>query len=70
MKIIWYFTSCLTILLILFNSPKVINMSSFSNSQQMLNITRGTQRKLQIITTITILVFFVLTVFFALYSYQ
>lgn len=70
MKIFWYMISLLTILLILLNTPKSSTLGGFSNTQSMFNLTRGSQQKLQILTSFSVLIFFSLTIFFALYSYE
>nr|YP_010502450.1 putative protein-export membrane protein secG [Grateloupia turuturu]QHD45320.1 putative protein-export membrane protein secG [Grateloupia turuturu]UXC96863.1 putative protein-export membrane protein secG [Grateloupia turuturu] len=68
MKLIWYTNIIFTIFLILINSPKTTSLGDFGSQKQVLNITRGTQKKLQIITVLNICIFFMFTVFFILYS--
>nr|YP_010986167.1 probable protein-export membrane protein SecG [Polyopes affinis]WOL37085.1 probable protein-export membrane protein SecG [Polyopes affinis] len=67
MKLIWYINIIFTIFLILVNSPKTTSLGDFGNQKQVLNITRGTQKKIQIITILNIFIFFIFTVFFVLY---
>lgn len=70
MKIFWYIISLLTILLILLNTPKSSTLGGFGNTQVMFNLTRGSQQKLQVLTSLSVFMFFLLTIFFALYSYE
>nr|YP_009293611.1 preprotein translocase subunit G [Rhodymenia pseudopalmata]AOM64293.1 preprotein translocase subunit G [Rhodymenia pseudopalmata] len=70
MKLIWYLISFLTVFLILLNNPKATDLGSFGGNQKVLSLTRGSQKKMQILTVITASIFFILTVFFALYSYD
>ena len=70
MKVIWYLVSFLTIFLVLLNDPKSTDLGGFGSSQQMFSMTRESQNKLQVITVVSIFIFFLLTIFFALYSYE
>lgn len=70
MKLIWYLTSFLTISLILLNNPKSTDLGGFGSSQRIFSLTRGSQKKLQLVTATSIFLFFLLTIFFALYSYK
>nr|QCI09142.1 Preprotein-translocase subunit g [Inkyuleea mariana] len=66
MKLIWYVISLATILLILINSPKASSIVNLGNQGKILNFTRNTQKRLQIITIINVLLFFLLTILLAL----
>lgn len=68
MKLIWYVISLIIICLILINNPKATNLGSFGNQGSILNATRSTQKTLQTIIAVNIVVFFLLTIFFLLHS--
>lgn len=68
MKVFWYLISVLTILLVLLNNPKSSSLGGFGNTQTMFNLTRGSQKKWQFLTSLSVFMFFLLTIFFALYS--
>nr|QCI07465.1 Preprotein-translocase subunit g [Leiomenia cribrosa] len=67
MKLIWYISSILIIFFILINSPKAANLNVFGNQSNILNSTRSTQKGLQALTVINIIIFFVLIIFLVLY---
>nr|YP_009295762.1 hypothetical protein Schim_016 [Schimmelmannia schousboei]AOM64697.1 hypothetical protein Schim_016 [Schimmelmannia schousboei] len=67
MKVIWYTVNVTTILLILINSPKATGLGNFVNQGKVMNFTRSTQKRLQIITIISIVLFFFFTIFSILY---
>nr|YP_010728682.1 preprotein translocase subunit G [Phymatolithon calcareum]WEA76898.1 preprotein translocase subunit G [Phymatolithon calcareum] len=62
MKLIWYTSSILTILLILINNPKSQGFGSIGNQSQLFSYTRSTQKNILILTTITASIFVLLTI--------
>nr|YP_010197814.1 Preprotein translocase SecG subunit [Gracilaria isabellana]YP_010198809.1 Preprotein translocase SecG subunit [Gracilaria tikvahiae]UAD86230.1 Preprotein translocase SecG subunit [Gracilaria isabellana]UAD88042.1 Preprotein translocase SecG subunit [Gracilaria tikvahiae]UAD88245.1 Preprotein translocase SecG subunit [Gracilaria tikvahiae] len=68
MKGLWYLIGVLTIVLILINNPKFTSLGGFSNKSSGLNVTRSTQKNLQIIIIINICLFLVWTVLYVLSS--
>nr|WOA02446.1 preprotein translocase subunit G [Gloiopeltis furcata] len=68
MKLIWYVASVFTIFLILINNPKATSLSGFGDQGKFFNSTRSTQKGLQIVISIHVVLFFSLTILFALYS--
>lgn len=62
MKLIWYFSSILTVLLILFSNPKATSFGNFGNQFQLFNYTKSTQRNLQLLIIINSLIFLLVTV--------
>uniref|UniRef100_UPI0030035F42 Preprotein translocase SecG subunit n=1 Tax=Anunuuluaehu liula TaxID=3049639 RepID=UPI0030035F42 len=68
MKLIWYLVSLINIFLILINHPKATNLGSFGNQVSILNATRSTQKTLHSLIALNIVAFFLLTIFFLLYS--
>lgn len=67
MRLIWYLVSVLTILFILFSNPKANNVGNLAGENQLLASTRSTEKKLQIMTTIFVICFFVLTISISVY---
>lgn len=66
MKLIWYIVSILVIFLILLNNPQAGGMLSFSSQAKLLNATRSNQRGLQFLIVSTIVIFFLLTIYFVI----
>lgn len=62
MKILWYIVSIITLLLILVSNPKSNGFGNFSNSLQLVNYTRSTQKNMQILTIFSISVFLLSTI--------
>lgn len=62
MKLIWYTSILLTILLILTNNPKSQGFGSIGNQSQLFSYTRSTQKNILILTTITSSIFVLLTI--------
>nr|YP_009391876.1 preprotein-translocase subunit g [Acrosorium ciliolatum]ARW60020.1 preprotein-translocase subunit g [Acrosorium ciliolatum] len=65
-KFFFYIVSLLIIILILTNSPNSNNMSSFINQNKFLNFSTN-QVLIQKIITISITIFFILTIIFVTY---
>nr|YP_009510665.1 Preprotein translocase SecG subunit [Gracilaria ferox]YP_010196589.1 Preprotein translocase SecG subunit [Gracilaria cervicornis]AXI96338.1 Preprotein translocase SecG subunit [Gracilaria ferox]UAD83986.1 Preprotein translocase SecG subunit [Gracilaria cervicornis]UAD85822.1 Preprotein translocase SecG subunit [Gracilaria ferox] len=68
MKGLWYFIGVLTIILILINNPKFTSLGGFSNKSSGLNVTRSTQKNLQMIIIVNICLFLVWTILYVLSS--
>lgn len=64
MKLIWYFSSLLTILLILFNNPKATSFGNIGNQSQLFSFTKSTQQNIQLATVISSIIFIVMTIVF------
>ena len=64
MKLIWYFSSLLTILLILFNNPKATSFGNIGNQSQLFSFTKSTQQNLQLATVISSMIFIFMTIIF------
>lgn len=62
MKWIWYISSVVTVILILFNNPNSTSFGSIGSYSQLLSNTRSTQRNILLITIISSLVFVCMTV--------
>nr|QVY58040.1 preprotein translocase subunit G [Betaphycus gelatinus] len=69
MRLIWYLVAFINILLILLNNPKSNNFNSIGAQVGNLKSTRSTQRGLQILISISIVVFFMLTIFSVMFLY-
>lgn len=67
MKLIWYIISFFVILFILINNPKSSSIGNLANQGQLLNSTRRTEKKLQFITIVFIMSFFILTILNSVY---
>jgi len=61
MKLIWYLSSILTILLILVNNPKATSFGNLSNQSQLFSYTKSTQLNIQVMTVIMVFIFLLLT---------
>lgn len=59
MKLIWYLSSVITILLILFSNPKA---TGFGSQVQLFNYTKSTQKNLQLVTAMSSLIFLLMTI--------
>nr|YP_010195561.1 Preprotein translocase SecG subunit [Gracilaria baiana]UAD82958.1 Preprotein translocase SecG subunit [Gracilaria baiana] len=68
MKGLWYLIGVLTMVLILINNPKFTSLGGFPSKSSSLNITRSTQKNLQIIIIINICLFLVSTIIYVLSS--
>ena len=66
MKFIWYIVSALVIFLILLSHPQASNLGTFGNQAKILNSTRSTQQGTQLLITLSIAIFFLFTIFFAI----
>lgn len=62
MKLIWYFSSVVTIFLILFNNPKATSFGNLGNQSQLFSYTKSTQRNLQLTTAASSLIFLLVTI--------
>ena len=62
MKIIWYISSLLTILLILIGNPKASSLGNIGGNYQFFSYTKSTQINIQLITIIVALIFLLLTI--------
>lgn len=62
MKIIWYLSSILTILLILIGNPKASSLGSIGDSYQFFSYTKSTQVNIQLMTIVVALIFLLLTI--------
>nr|YP_009391261.1 preprotein-translocase subunit g [Dipterocladia arabiensis]ARW59405.1 preprotein-translocase subunit g [Dipterocladia arabiensis] len=65
-KLIWYFISLLTILLILFNSPSSNSMNNFMSQNKFLNV-RSNQMLIQKFIVVSILLFIIFTILCSIY---
>nr|YP_009510869.1 Preprotein translocase SecG subunit [Gracilaria gracilis]AXI96542.1 Preprotein translocase SecG subunit [Gracilaria gracilis] len=68
MKVLWYTIGFFTIILILINNPKFTSLGGFSSKASSLNVTRSTQKNLQIIIIINICLFLGSTILYVLSS--
>nr|YP_009732370.1 hypothetical protein [Gracilaria textorii]QHS71013.1 hypothetical protein [Gracilaria textorii] len=68
MKSLWYLIGVLAIILILINNPKFTSLGGFPSKSSGLNVTRSTQKNLQIIIIINICLFLVWTILYVLSS--
>nr|YP_010198633.1 Preprotein translocase SecG subunit [Gracilaria pacifica]UAD87049.1 Preprotein translocase SecG subunit [Gracilaria pacifica] len=68
MKVFWYLIGFFTIILILINNPKFTSLGGFSSKSSSLNVTRSTQKNLQIIIIINICLFLGSTILYVLSS--
>ncbi|KAI0556380.1 Protein-export membrane protein SecG (chloroplast) [Gracilaria domingensis] len=68
MKGLWYLIGVLTMVLILINNPKFTSLGGFSSKSSGLNITRSTQKNLQIIIIINIFLFLAWTIVYVFSS--
>nr|YP_009019629.1 hypothetical protein [Gracilaria salicornia]AHH24597.1 hypothetical protein [Gracilaria salicornia] len=68
MKGLWYLIGVLTIVLILVNNPKFTSLGGLSSKSNSLNITRSTQKNLQIVIIINICLFLGSTILYILSS--
>uniref|UniRef100_A0AAU7YP59 Preprotein translocase SecG subunit n=1 Tax=Gracilaria hainanensis TaxID=2871843 RepID=A0AAU7YP59_9FLOR len=66
MKVLWYSIGVFTIILILINNPKFTSLGGLSSKSSSLNITRSTQKNLQIIIIINICLFLGSTILYIL----
>ena len=62
MKLIWYLSSIVTILLILLNNPKATSFGNINNQSQLFSYTKSTQTNIQILTIFVSLIFLVFTI--------
>lgn len=70
MKAIWYLMSFLTILLILFYSPRTSNSAGFNENQQIGSMTSESQKTLQIVISLSVFLFFLCTILISLFDYE
>ena len=68
MKLIWYISAIFVIFSILLNNPQKSNIGNFGNNTQFLTPTRSTQKGLQLLISLNIFIFFVLTIFLVVNS--
>ena len=68
MKLIWYFFILFLIFSILLSHPQKGNLGTLGNEIKILNPTRSTQKGLQILILVSILMFLLLTVLLAINS--
>lgn len=68
MKIFWYLSSILTILLILISNPKASSLGSLGNNSQLFSYTKSTQINIQLMTVLLAIVFLLLTVILTSHS--
>nr|YP_007878246.1 preprotein translocase subunit G [Calliarthron tuberculosum]AGA63857.1 preprotein translocase subunit G [Calliarthron tuberculosum] len=62
MKLVWYLSSLVTIFLILFNNPKATSFGNLGNQSQLFSYTKSTQKNIQLITSISSLIFLLMTI--------
>lgn len=68
MKLIWYLISVLLIFLILISNPKSTNLGGFSGEGNIVSTTRSSQRTVQILIALNILLFLLLTIWLLIHS--
>nr|YP_009293813.1 preprotein translocase subunit G [Ahnfeltia plicata]AOM65501.1 preprotein translocase subunit G [Ahnfeltia plicata]UAT97275.1 preprotein translocase subunit G [Ahnfeltia plicata]UAT97480.1 preprotein translocase subunit G [Ahnfeltia plicata] len=64
-KLVWYLVSLIAIFLILINNPKAAGLGNLSSQGKIFNSTRSTEKKLQILTIGTVVIFFIFTIILA-----
>nr|YP_009511072.1 Preprotein translocase SecG subunit [Hydropuntia rangiferina]AXI96745.1 Preprotein translocase SecG subunit [Hydropuntia rangiferina] len=64
MKVLWYISGIVSIVLILINNPKFTSFGGFSNQLSSLNFTRSTQKNLQIIIITSICLFLIFNILY------
>nr|QVY58447.1 preprotein translocase subunit G [Kappaphycus striatus] len=69
MRLIWYSFAFINILLILLNNPKSNNFSAIGFEINNFKSTRTTQRGLQLLISINIIVFLILTIVSVMFLY-
>ena len=62
MKVIWYLSSVLTILLILISNPKASSLGNLGNNYTLFSYTKSTQINIQLMTIVVALIFLFLTI--------
>ena len=62
MKLVWYVSSLLTVLLILLNNPKATSFGNIGSQSQLFSFTKSTQQNLQLATIISSTIFIFMTV--------
>lgn len=62
MKVIWYLSSVLTILLILISNPKASSLGNLDNNYTLFSYTKSTQINIQLMTIVVALIFLFLTI--------
>ena len=65
MKLIWYLSSLITVLMILVNNPKSSSFGNISSQVQMFSYTKSSQANIQLITMATALTFLLFTIILA-----
>ena len=65
MKLIWYLSSLITVLMILVNNPKSSGFGNISSQVQMFSYTKSSQANIQLITMVTALMFLLFTIILA-----
>jgi protein translocase SecG subunit len=68
MKVIWYFNCLLSIIFILLYNPKAAGLSNLKIQGQVLNTTRNIDKTLELLTWLTILLFFIFIILFSIYK--
>ena len=68
MKYLWYLNCILTIIIILINNPKSSTLASMRNTESYMSFTRSAKNNLQLVTVISIITFFILTILTNIYS--
>nr|QVY58243.1 preprotein translocase subunit G [Eucheuma denticulatum] len=69
MRLIWYLVAITNVLLILLNNPKSNNFSTMGVQGSNFKSTQSTQRGLQLLISINIMVFLILTIFLVMFMY-
>lgn len=68
MKLVWYISIFVIIFSILLYSPQRGSAGMFGNESQLLNPTRSTQNSLQLLISVNIAVFFMITILLVINS--
>ena len=67
MKYLWYLNCILTIIIILINNPKSSTLASMRNTESYMSFTRSAKNNLQLVTVLSIISFFILTILTNIY---
>ena len=68
MKYLWYLSCILTIMFVLINNPRSSTLASMRNAENYMNFTRSAKNNLQLVTILSMVFFFVLTILTNIYS--
>ena len=67
MKYLWYLNCILTIIIILINNPNSSTLASMRNTESYMSFTRSAKNNLQLVTVLSIISFFILTILTNIY---